>query len=68
MSAPVTFSVPDMTCSHCEATIRKALSQALPDASVAVDLARHQVRIEGDRARAETAIREAGYTPEAMAV
>jgi len=68
MSNAVTFSVPDMTCSHCEATIRNALSQALPGAPVAVDLARHQVRVEGDRAKAETAIREAGYTPEAVAV
>lgn len=59
-----TFAVPDMSCGHCEATIRQALATALPGARVAVDLARHEVRVEGDRARAETAIREAGYSPE----
>lgn len=60
------FNVPDMTCGHCERTVRGALSEALPAASVTVDLATHRVTVEGDAARAEEAIREAGYSPERL--
>ena len=63
-SETTTFGVPDMSCGHCEATIRQALATALPGARVAVDLSRHEVQVEGDPAKAETAIREAGYSPE----
>jgi copper chaperone len=58
------FTVNDMTCGHCEATVRKAIETALPGTPVSVDLATHEVRVTGDRAKAEEAIREAGYTPE----
>jgi len=61
------FTIPDMTCGHCEATVRKALETALPGAPVSVDLTRHQVHVTGDRRKAEEAIREAGYTPELAA-
>ncbi|GLQ54980.1 heavy-metal-associated domain-containing protein [Devosia nitrariae] len=65
-SKTTTFAVPDMSCGHCEATIRQALATALPGARVAVDLSRHEVTVEGDAAKAETAIREAGYSPEVV--
>lgn len=58
------FTVADMSCSHCEGTIRKALSDALPASDVTVDLTSHKVTFTGDKARGAEAIREAGYTPE----
>lgn len=58
------FHVPDMTCGHCVATIRKALATALPGAATEVELAEHLVRIDGDAAIARQALVDAGYTPE----
>jgi copper chaperone len=63
MSNPVEFYVEDMTCGHCERTIREALAEQLPGASVQIDLGSHRVQVDGDAARAEAALREAGYTP-----
>ena len=60
-----TFIVNDMTCKHCVGTVRKALEEALPGADIAIDLESHKVSVAGDKSKAETAIREAGYTPEA---
>jgi copper chaperone len=57
------FKVEDMSCGHCEKTIREALQQALPGAAVAIDLPGHTVAVDGPAAKAEDAIREAGYTP-----
>lgn len=64
MSNTSLFHVEDMTCGHCEKAVRAALAEALPGAAVTVDLATHKVSVEGDAAKAEEAIREAGYTPE----
>ncbi|MBB4104871.1 heavy-metal-associated domain-containing protein [Allorhizobium borbori] len=61
------FTVPDMTCGHCEKTVRAALAKELPGAEVGIDLAAHRVTVEGDGAKAEEAIREAGFTPEPVA-
>jgi len=61
------FTVPDMTCGHCEKTVRGALVDALPGAVVSIDLAAHKVTVEGDAIKAEEAIREAGYSPEKLA-
>lgn len=58
------FTVSDMTCGHCEKTVRGALADVLPDAAVTIDLATHTVTVQGDAATAEDAIREAGYSPE----
>lgn len=66
MSEKTEFTVNDMTCGHCVGTVRKALEEALPGADIAVDLATHKVSFTGDRAKGEEAIREAGYTPEAV--
>ncbi|MCI9866117.1 heavy-metal-associated domain-containing protein [Rhizobium skierniewicense] len=59
-----TFTVPDMTCGHCEKTIRGAVADALPGTDITIDLAAHSVTIDGDAAKAEEAMREAGYSPE----
>ncbi|MET0174084.1 MAG: heavy-metal-associated domain-containing protein [Agrobacterium vaccinii] len=58
------FTVPDMTCGHCEKTIRGALAEALPGANIGIDLPTHRVTVIGDPAIAEEAIREVGYSPE----
>lgn len=60
------FTVSDMTCGHCEKTVRSALADVLPNASVSIDLASHKVSVDGDATKAEEAIREAGYTPERL--
>lgn len=65
MADKTTFTVNDMTCSHCVGTVRKALEEALPGAEISVDLDTHKVSFTGDRAKGEEAIKEAGYTPEA---
>jgi copper chaperone len=59
-----TFSVPDMTCGHCEKTVRNALSEALPGADITINLAAQRVTIEGDAATAEGVMRDVGYSPE----
>ncbi len=64
VASVVTFKVDDMTCSHCESTIRSALAERLPGSVVSIDLEKHEVTVDGDQAIAETAIREAGYTPQ----
>ena len=65
MNDKTILTVNDMTCGHCVGMVRKALEEALPGAEISVDLASHRVEFTGDRAKAEEAIREAGYTPEA---
>lgn len=66
MSDKTVFTVNDMTCGHCVGTVRKALEEALPGADISVELETHRVSFAGDRAKGEEAIREAGYTPEAV--
>ena len=61
-----TFAVNDMSCNHCVGAIRKSLEEALPGAEIEVDLTAHTVSFTGERAKGEEAIREAGYTPEAV--
>jgi len=65
-----TFEVNDMTCGHCVSTITKAVSAVDPGAKVQIDLASHRVTIdssEADAAKLSDAIKEAGYTPVAVA-
>ncbi len=59
----VHFKVADMTCSHCAATIRKALEQVMPGTAVAISLEKNEVTVAGNAATAEQAIRLAGYEP-----
>ena len=66
MTDKTILTVNDMTCGHCVGTVRQALEEALPGAAISVDLETHKVTVTGDRAKGEAAIREAGYTPEAV--
>jgi copper chaperone len=66
----ITFHVNDMSCNHCVATITRAVKEADDGAEVRIDLGTHRVEIEPRTGSAETlgaAIREAGYTPVAVA-
>lgn len=63
---PTSFHVPDMSCGHCEKSVRSALSKALPDATVVVDLSARTVEVNGDAETARAALIAAGYTPAAV--
>lgn len=60
------FEVSDMTCSHCVATVEKAVKSVDGDAGLRIDLANLAVRIESDKPATSfaEAIAEAGYTPQ----
>lgn len=57
------FSVPDMSCGHCVATITKAVKAVDPTAAVTADLAAKTVTVESPAPAAAVAraIDEAGY-------
>ena len=58
--------VPDMTCKHCKMTIENKLG-ALPNVTkVVVNLDDKTIGIDGNisKEEIETAVRDAGYTPE----
>ena len=61
----IEFTVNDMTCGHCESTIRRVVKEVDAASRCDVDLAGKRVRIESARAPGEfrSAIEEAGYTP-----
>ncbi len=63
-----TFQVTDMTCGHCVKTITNAVHAVAPDSTVQCDVATKQVKIGGahEAGTVESAIREAGYTPQAL--
>ena len=66
----ISFQVNDMSCGHCVSTITKAIRAVDQGAKVEVDLASHRVQIELGEADADElaeAIRDAGYTPVAVA-
>jgi len=60
----ITYTVPDMSCAHCEASVSKELSAVSGVESVDVDLASKLVTVDGaglDDARLRAAIEAAGY-------
>jgi len=61
----IQFTVSDMTCGHCAATITSAVKALDPQASCEVDLAAKRVKVgtafSAERVRA--AIERAGFTP-----
>ena len=63
----IEFTVNDMTCNHCAATITKAVKGVDAGGRCEVDLAGKRVRIESARPVEEfrAAIEDAGFTPEA---
>jgi copper chaperone len=65
----IEFTVKDMTCNHCAATITKAVKQVDAGGTCEVDLAAKRVRIASGHAPEEfrAAIEDAGFTPEAPA-
>ncbi len=60
----IRLSIPDMSCGHCEKTIREAVKEVDRDARVTVDLNSRTVDIETARPRDDVsgAIAKAGYT------
>jgi copper chaperone len=63
------FQVTDMTCSHCVATVEKAVKSVDGGAKVDIDLRTFAVKIESDipASNFAEAISEAGYTGELQA-
>jgi copper chaperone CopZ len=57
------FNLPDMSCGHCEKTVRKTIATVDPDAQVAVDLATRTIRIESsaDAGAIADALKAQGY-------
>jgi copper chaperone len=61
------FTIPDMTCGHCEASIRKVVT-ALPGVDdIVVDRANKRVSVHGSASdeAVSKAIETAGFTPQA---
>lgn len=60
----VNFSIPDMTCGHCKATVERAIAAVDPGAKVEIDLTAHTARLESsaDSAQLIAALADAGYT------
>lgn len=63
MTDTVIISVPDMTCGHCEKTIRDALSAVDSNAQIEIDLAAQVVKTTVPAGDAMAAIVDAGYSP-----
>lgn len=63
-----TFTINDMTCGHCAATITKAVQAIDSDATVNVRLDSKRVEIDSTQSAdaLAAAITEAGYTPVAL--
>lgn len=62
-----TFSVPDMSCRHCVATIEDAVQAVDAKAKLSFDLEKHQVAVEAaDPALIARAMAAAGYRAEAL--
>ena len=64
MTSELSYSVPGMSCAHCEAAVKAEVSQVAGVASVDVDLDSKQVIVRGDGLSDDAiraAIDEAGY-------
>ncbi len=63
----IDFTLPDMTCGHCERTVTQTVRQVDPAARLSVDLAGHHVRIESEQPASAfaQALAEEGYPPKA---
>jgi len=59
----IEMKVPDMSCGHCEATIRKAVGKLDPAARCDVDLATKHVRVNSSLPPSDfvEALEEAGF-------
>ncbi len=63
----IELTVPDMTCGHCEKTIRATIARLDASAKVSVDLASKTIRVETSRPADELrkALGDEGYPPAA---
>lgn len=62
----VTLFAPDMTCGHCEATVRRTLGRESAVASIDVDLSKHHIGLAFDPSATSVdhlceVLSEAGY-------
>ncbi len=57
------LTLPDMTCGHCVATVKRTVAALDPNAQVEIDLPSHQVRIQtqADAEQVRKALEEEGY-------
>jgi copper chaperone len=63
-AATLSFSVPGMSCGHCEAAVKSEISKLAGVREVKVDLSTKEVVVRGDRldpAAVAAAVDEAGY-------
>ena len=65
----VVIKVPDMSCKHCILKIENAITSAIGEVKVSVDLKSKMVRVECtvEVEKIKDAITNAGYTPEILA-
>ncbi len=61
----IEFTVQDMTCGHCVATITNAVKEVDPAGRCEIDLAAKRVKVESafSAERIAAAISKAGFTP-----
>ena len=67
MTQTIEYTVPDLSCSHCEAAVTGELTGVTGVQSVSVDLGQKRVVVTGDGlsdAELRAAIEEAGYRAE----
>jgi copper chaperone len=59
----IEFTLPDMSCGHCERAVTQAVRQVDPAARVEVDLSQRKLRVESrvDAAQLARVLAEAGY-------
>jgi copper chaperone len=64
----IRFSVPDMNCGHCTASIEKAIVTIDPHATVTCDLTARSVEVDNalDESALKAAIHDAGYGSERL--
>ncbi len=61
------FKVPDMTCGHCEKSIRGALAKVSSEVKVDVDLKEKIVKVENlSDERVLNLLKEIGFSPALM--
>lgn len=57
----------DMTCKHCEMTIKKEFFKTHPEIKLDINLEDKTIKIEDDsQDKVVTLLKELGYTPELM--
>ena len=62
----INFTLPTMTCGHCERTVTQTVQRVDPQAHLSIDLAAHEVRIESQQPADafKRALSDEGYPPQ----